>query len=298
VGGGTPVRVTVGGGRRLDVRVSGPEGGAGLVHHHGTPGACVQMRTTQAVASKHGLRLITMSRPGYGDSDRNPGRRVADVVADVAAVLDELEVERCVCAGWSGGGPHALACGAVLPDRVAGVLVVAGVGPYGADGLDFVAGMGAQNIEEFGLALEGESRLRPYLEKEREPLLNARPEDVIAAWSTLLPPVDRAALTAEYGEDVAAQLRESVRTGIDGWVDDDLAFVKPWGFELEDVRCPVVLCQGRADLMVPYAHGEWLARRLPRVTPHLDPVEGHMSWNLRLDGIFEELLVQAGIGAG
>lgn len=290
VGDATPVRVTAGDGRRLDVRVSGPEGAIPVVHHHGTPGACVQTRVTQAATSKHGLRLITMSRPGYGDSDRNAGRCVADVVADVEAVLDELGAERCICAGWSGGGPHALACGAGLPDRVAGVLVVAGAGPYGAGGLDFLAGMGEQNIEEFGLAIEGEARLRPFLEKERELLINASADDVIAAWSTLLPPVDRAALTAEYGEDVAAQLRESVRTGVDGWVDDDLAFVKPWGFELEDVRCPVVLCQGRADLMVPYAHGEWLSRHLPNVTPHLDPVEGHMSWNLRLDGIFEELL--------
>jgi pimeloyl-ACP methyl ester carboxylesterase len=293
VGGATAVRVNAGGGRRLDVRVSGPEGAAAVVHHHGTPGACVQMRVTQAIASKHGLRLITMSRPGYGDSDRSPRRSVADVVADVGAVLDQLGVEKCICAGWSGGGPHALACGAGLADRVAGVLVIAGAGPYGAEGLDFLAGMGEQNIEEFGLAIEGEARLRPYLEKEREPLLNATAGDLITAWSTLLPPVDRAALTAEYGEDVAAQLRESVRTGVDGWVDDDLAFVKPWGFALEDVRCPVVLCQGRADLMVPYAHGEWLSRHLPNVTPHLDPVEGHMSWNLRLDGIFEELIAAA-----
>src|SRR5690348_14543472 len=173
------MRVTAAGGRRLDVRVSGPDGAPAVVHHHGTPGACVQVRATQAVTAKHGFRLITMSRPGYGDSDRNAGRRVADVVADVAAVLDHLGVERCICAGWSGGGPHALACGAGLPDRVAGVLVVAGAGPYGADGLDFVAGMGEQNIEEFGLAVEGEARLRPYLEKEREPLLKASADDLI-----------------------------------------------------------------------------------------------------------------------
>lgn len=282
-------------GRSLDVRVSGPEDGVPLIHHHGTPGSVVQMRHTQRLASRHRLRLVTMSRAGYGESDRHAGRSVADVVADVEQVLDGLGAERCVVAGWSGGGPHALACGAGLPERVAGVMVVAGVAQYAAEGLDFLAGMGEQNIEEFGLALEGETSLRPYLDREGEALKDVDAAGIIEAWSTLLPAVDRAALTDEYGEDVAALLREAVRNGVDGWVDDDLAFVKPWGFALGDVRCPVVLCQGRADLMVPYAHGEWLAARLPVVSAHLDPRHGHMSWNLALDAVFEELLDRAAI---
>lgn len=284
-------------GRNLDVRASGPADGIPLLHHHGTPGSAVQLRVTQRLASRLGLRLVTMSRAGYGASGRSPGRRVVDAAGDVAAVLDHLDIDRCVVAGWSGGGPHALACGAGLPDRVAAVLLVAGVGPYRADGLDFLAGMGEQNVEEFGLAVAGEKRLRPYLEKEAEALKSAAARDIIAAWSTLLPDVDRAALTAEYGEDIAAQMHEAVRNGVDGWLDDDLAFVEPWGFELADVRCPVVLCQGRADLMVPYAHGEWLASRLPNVTAHLDPVEGHMSWNLKLDAIFAELIEKSGLSA-
>ena len=150
-------------GRNLDVRTSGPADGIPLLHHHGTPGSAVQLRVTQRLASRLGLRLVTMSRAGYGASGRSPGRRVVDAAGDVAAVLDHLDIDRCVVAGWSGGGPHALACGAGLPDRVAAVLLVAGVGPYRADGLDFLAGMGEQNVEEFGLAVAGEKRLRPYL---------------------------------------------------------------------------------------------------------------------------------------
>lgn len=282
-------------GRRLDVRLGSLEGGLPLISHHGTPGSAVQLRATQRVAARHGLRLVTTSRAGYGTSDRNQGRHVVDVVDDIAAVLDHLEADRCVVTGWSGGGPHALACAAGLAERVAGVLVVAGVAPHDATGLDWLGGMGAQNIEEFSLAEQGEAALRPYLKKERLPLIDVTPQALIEAWKTLLPEVDRVALTDEYGEDVAANLREAVRDGVDGWIDDDLAFCRPWGFSLDDVRCPVVLCQGEADLMVPYTHGRWLAAHLPAAHAHLDPAQGHMSWNLRLDGLFDELVDCAGL---
>jgi pimeloyl-ACP methyl ester carboxylesterase len=289
----TSTSVALRDGRRLDVCVTGHDGDVALVQHHGTPGSWIQIRSMQRAAVRHGMRLVTMSRAGYGASDRHAGRRVADVVTDVADVLDHLGIERCFVGGWSGGGPHALATAAGLPGRVAGALVIAGVGPYRASHLDFLAGMGQQNIEEFGLAVEGEARLRPYLEREGATLNEATAQDIIAAWSTLLPEVDRAALTDEYGEDIAYQMHEAVRTGVDGWLDDDLAFVQPWGFELADVRCPVVLCQGRADLMVPAAHAEWLAERLPDVRAHLDPNHGHMSWNLDLDRVLDELVETA-----
>ena len=289
----SPARIALRDGRRLDLCVTGPDDGLALVHHHGTPGSWTQIRAMVRATARNGMRLITMSRAGYGRSDRRAGRQVADVVNDVADVLDHLGVERCVVAGWSGGGPHALATAAGLPDRVGGALVIAGVAPYGASGLDFLAGMGRQNIEEFGLAVEGEARLRPYLEREATALKAATAQDIIAAWSTLLPDVDRAVLTDEYGEDIAAQIHQAVGGGVDGWLDDDLAFVMPWGYDLADVRCPVLLCQGQADLMVPAAHGDWLARHLPDVRPHLDPKHGHMSWNVDLDRLLEELRATA-----
>ncbi|HYM96635.1 MAG TPA: alpha/beta hydrolase, partial [Candidatus Sulfotelmatobacter sp.] len=277
-------------GRKLDVLVSGPESGPALVFHHGTPGSSLQPRRLQRATQRHGLRLISMSRPGYGDSTRRPGRSVFDVVPDTAEVLDHFGLERCLIAGWSGGGPHALACGAGLADRVDAVLVIAGVAPFSPDGLDWWGGMGEQNLEEFGLAVEGETHLRPYLELGAESLRDATPDGVIDALSTLLPPIDRQAMTDEFGADLAAHFREAVRVGVDGWIDDDLAFVRAWGFAPEDVRRPVLLCQGGADLMVPYAHGVWLADHMPDAHAMLVAEQGHLSWQTILDDLVDELV--------
>jgi pimeloyl-ACP methyl ester carboxylesterase len=221
--------------------------------------------------------LVTFSRPGYGDSTRLPGRSVADVAADVAAVLDHLDVSRCLVAGWSGGGPHALATATLLPDRVAGALVIAGVAPWDADGLDFLAGMGEQNIDEFGLAVQGETAIRPSLAAEAAALRDATVADLVKGLDTLLPEVDRAVLTDEYGADLTANFAEALRPGVDGWLDDDLAFVRPWGFSLADIAVPSFVWQGSEDLMVPFTHGQWLAGHIPGVTAHLEPGEGHLS---------------------
>jgi pimeloyl-ACP methyl ester carboxylesterase len=283
-------RIELPGGRRLDIAVSGPSGGVPLLFHHGTPGGVTQLRAMQRAAHVRGLRLVTYSRAGYGASDRMPGRTVVDVVADVTALLDHLDAPRCVVAGWSGGGPHALATAARLADRVAGALVVAGVGPYGVPGLEFLAGMGEQNVEEFSLALDGEDALRPWLEDEAVGLREATAAQVVEQLSTLLPPVDVAVLSDEFGEDLIANLSEGIRAGVDGWLDDDLAFTRPWGFELGEIAVPVFLWQGSADLMVPYAHGEWLADRIPGVVAHLEAGEGHLSMALgALEPMLDEL---------
>lgn len=281
-------------GRRLDVQVSGPPSGLPLIFHHGTPGSVVQARAVARAAHARGLRLVTTSRPGYGASSRHPGRTVADVAADTAAVLDSMQVRRCVVAGWSGGGPHALACGARLADRVAAVAVIAGVAPYPAEGLNWMAGMGEQNVEEFGAALAGEKELRGYLEAHASELRDASPEGLVAALDTLLPDVDRAVLTDEFGVDLAESIHEALRVGVDGWVDDDLAFTRPWGFTVDEVRVPTSVWQGEADLMVPFAHGQWLATRIPGVAEHLRSGEGHLSIGVgRLDEIVAELVEAA-----
>jgi pimeloyl-ACP methyl ester carboxylesterase len=270
-------------GRHLDVRESGPFDGQVLVFHHGTPGSSVPLRHMAAAAERLGLRLVTTSRPGYGESTRQIGRRVVEVAADTAAVLDFVGADRCLVAGWSGGGPHALACGARLAERVAAVAVIAGVAPYTADGLDWMAGMGEDNIEEFGAALQGEEALRPYLDRQRAELQNATPASLVSAMSTLLPPIDRAAITGDYGEDMAANFHEALRVGVDGWFDDDLAFTRHWGFDLAEVATPTTLWQGSRDLMVPFSHGQWLAERIPGVVAHLEDGEGHLS--IGIDGI-------------
>ena len=280
-------------GRRLDVRVSGPAGGLPLVYHHGTPSSARPVRALERAVHARGLRLVTTSRPGYGDSTRQPGRSVVDVVADSDAVLAALGAQRCLTMGWSGGGPHALACGARL-GAAAAVLVVAGVAPYDADGLDWMAGMGEDNVIEFSAAVQGEGQLRPYLLREGEPLRNIQAADIVSSMESLLPDVDRAVLTGEYGEDLAAGFREAVRTGVDGWLDDDLAFARPWGFSLSEISVPTMIWQGSADLMVPFAHGQWLASRLPAASAHLEDGEGHLSVGLgKLDAMLDELVKAA-----
>jgi pimeloyl-ACP methyl ester carboxylesterase len=266
-------------GRRLDLYDAGSPDGTGdvLLYHHGTPGSVVPFRPMVDAAAQVGLRLVTWSRPGYGASTRRPGRSVADVADDARQVLDLLGAEQCVTAGWSGGGPHALATAALLPDRVSGVLTMASVAPYGSEGLDFLAGMGEGNVVEFGAAVEGEAALRPLLEEEAVGLRDTDGPGIIEALGSVLPDVDRALLTDELGDWLAANCKEALRPGIDGWVDDDLAFTRPWGFDLAEVTAPVFVWQGELDLMVPFDHGRWLGGALPKATPHLEAGEGHLS---------------------
>lgn len=281
-------------GRRLDLRVSGPADGLPLVFHHGTPGAVTPKRALERAAHARGLRLVTTSRPGYGNSTRQPGRSVVDVVADTEAVLAAVNAERCLTMGWSGGGPHTLACGARLA-AAAAVLVVAGVAPHQADGLDWLAGMGEDNVIEFSAAVQGEDQLRPYLLQQREQLRDIRAADIVGSLQSLLPDVDREALTGEFGEDTAAGFREAVRNGVDGWLDDDLAFAKPWGFSLAEISVPTMIWQGSADLMVPFAHGRWLASRVAGASTHLEEGEGHLSVGLgKLDAMLDELVKAVG----
>ena len=276
-------------GRRLDIRVSGPASGLPLVFHHGTPGAVTPFRALERAAHVRGLRLVTTSRPGYGDSSRQPGRSVVDVAADTAAVLAAIGAERCLIAGWSGGGPHALACGARLGPAAA-VLVIAGVAPYGAEGLDWMSGMGEENVAEFTAAIQGEDALRSYLRAPGEHLRDITAADIVSSLRTLLPDVDRAEVTGEFGEDMAASFRAAVGAGVDGWLDDDLAFASPWGFGLDEISVPTMIWQGTADLMVPFSHGQWLASRLPAAKAHLEEGEGHLSIGLgALDRMLDEL---------
>ena len=269
--------ITLRDGSDLEVEVTGPDEGPVLLFHHGTPGGSVQFSAMAHEVHARGHRLVTWSRAGYGASTRRPGRSVADEVTDATAVLDHLGAESCVVAGWSGGGPHALACGALASERVRGVLSIAGAGPFDAADLEFLEGMGQENHDEFGAAVEGEQALRTYLEAARPELLHVTGDQIVDQMETLLPPVDRDSLTGEFGDFLARGFRQAVSVSVDGWLDDDLAFTRPWGFDLGAIEVPVYVWQGSEDLMVPFAHGEWLAAHLPNAVIHLERGEGHLS---------------------
>lgn len=280
-------------GRSLETWISGPEHGTPLVFHHGTPGSAKPTRALERAVHAHGLRYVAGSRPGYATSTRRPGRTIVDVVEDTRALLAAIDADECLVAGWSGGGPHALATAAGLPQARA-ALVIAGVGPYAALDLDFLAGMGQDNVDEFGAALAGEPFLRPYLESQRPGLLAADAAGVVTAMASLLPEVDRAVLTDEFGADTAASFADALRTSVDGWLDDDRALVGDWGFALDEITTPVLLWHGEEDLMVPVAHGRWLAAHVPGVTAHVLPAEGHLSLAVgTIDRMLDELIAAA-----
>ncbi len=258
--------------------------------HHGTPCSGILAGWWADDAAARGIRLVGYDRPGYGGSDRHPGRSIADVAADAATIGDEFGAGRFRTWGVSGGGPHALACAALLPDRVVAAATLASVAPNGADGLDWLAGMGQDNLDEFGAAIAGEHALRPYLAKASDDLVAAGPNGLADALRSLLPAVDVAAITGDVAQFMYAWLAGGQRSGIEGWLDDDLAFVRDWGFDLGSVRVPVLVVQGRHDLMVPFAHGEWLAARIPGAEARLTADDGHLTLIANLAGVHAWLL--------
>jgi pimeloyl-ACP methyl ester carboxylesterase len=264
-------------GRPLDVLLGGDAKGQALVMHHGTPSCSTLFADWDAACAARNLRLICLSRPGYAGSARQAGRNVAAAAADVADVLDILGPAKFYTAGWSGGGPHALACAALLPERCLAAATLAGVGPYGVDDLDFLDGMGPENVEEFGAALDGESALRAWKHKNAEPFRRVTGEALAAAFGGLVPQIDKDELQGGYAEAMAANMRRALAPGFDGWVDDDLAFTLPWGFDLAAIRATVTVWQGDLDLMVPFAHGSWLAQHIPTANFRSAPAHGHIS---------------------
>lgn len=283
-------------GRSLELLVQGADEGSLLVFHHGSPGAAVPFGPFDEAAAERGIVLAYYSRPGFGESSRHEGRSVASAAADAAALADHLGHDRFLTAGWSGGGPHALACAALLPDRVRAAATIAGVAPYDAEGLDWTAEMGEDNQIEYPTAARDPDELLRWMEPHVDAMATIEPGQIVAEMRSLISDVDAAEITGEYGESLAASFRAAFRHGPWGWYDDDLAFVRDWGFDLADIRVPVSVWQGRHDLMVPIAHGEWLAGHVPGARVHLRPEHGHLSLGVGAIGeIFDELLDAAGI---
>jgi pimeloyl-ACP methyl ester carboxylesterase len=211
------------------------------------------------------------------------------VATDTAAVLDALGVDTFVTLGWSGGGPHALACAALLPERCLAAGMVAGVAPYDLFGHDaWLAGMGEDNVTEFSATLTGREAIEEFLAGfDRSEITR---EGILASIGTLFSPVDVAAFSGAMADYMVEGMHHGVLRGTDGWRDDDLAFVQPWGFDLAVIEVPVVMWQGREDKMVPFAHGEWLAAHLPGARVRLSDDQGHVSLMARPQPLVEELV--------
>jgi pimeloyl-ACP methyl ester carboxylesterase len=264
-------------GRSLDVWLEGPADAIPLLFHYGTPGAGLPYEPNVKATLDRGLRWVSYTRAGYGGSTRLEGRAVAAGAADAAAVLDAIGAERAYVAGWSGGGPHALACAALLPDRVLATATIAGVAPWGAEGLDWLAGMGKENVEEFQNSLKGPDASRASLERDWPIYRAITPEAVAAAFGDLVDEVDRGIASGPFSAFLADLFHEALGRSYLGWLDDDQAFTKPWGFDLGQIRGPVHVWQGAHDRMVPFAHGEWLAGHVGGGCPHLSETHGHLT---------------------
>ena len=287
-------------GRPLELLTAGPPDGLPLLFHNGTPGGLLAFPPMTAAAAERGLRTVMYARPGYGQSAAQPGRRVADTVADAASVLDDLGADQFVTVGWSGGGPHALACAALLPGRCLAAASLAGVAPAQAAGLDWLAGMGPENIEEFGAAGQGDAALTAYLTPAADGLRQVTGEQVADELGGLVSAADRAVVTAEFAAYLAASFRAALSTGIAGWRDDDFAFVADWGFPVQQAaQVPVAVWQGTEDRMVPPSHGAWLAGHIPGARAHLLTGEGHLTLAARSFGaVLDDVLDLAGRPAG
>jgi pimeloyl-ACP methyl ester carboxylesterase len=275
-------------GRELEIADNGINSESAIVFHHGTPGHASSWSDWLESAASAGIRAIAYSRAGYGTSDRNPGRSVINVNTDIAQVLDAKNITKFVSIGWSGGGPHCLAN--TFEPRNVGAISLAGVGAFGVDDLDFLEGMGPENHDEFGAALKGEAVIDQWMNDNAGPMKSVTGSDIIEAFGGLIGDADKAVLEGGEADAMAASMRSALAVSFDGWIDDDLVFVKKWGFELESITKPVFLWQGDDDFMVPHAHSYWLEKHIPTATLTFKPGEGHISIGVKYRA---EILAQA-----
>jgi len=243
----------------------------------GTPGSRLLYGPHLLDAAERGIRLLSYDRPGYGGSTANPGRSIGDCADDVRTVIDALGIESCAVWGISGGGPHALACVGLLPDRVVAAATLASPAPFDAEDLDFFADTGQENVDDDKLILTDPDAARAKFAQDREEFFATSPQDAAASHPTLFSSVDAQVMTGELAGYLSRRNRIGLAPGIEGWWEDSVAMLKPWGFSVDAVETPVMVWQGRQDRMVPFAHGEWLARHLPNADPRLSDDDGHLT---------------------
>jgi pimeloyl-ACP methyl ester carboxylesterase len=263
--------------RTLAVQTFGNPAGRPVFLMHGTPGSRVGPLPRSTVLYNLGVHLISFDRPGYGGSDRLRGRQVAAAAADVQAIADDLGLDRFAVVGRSGGGPHALACGALLPDRVRRVAALVSLAPKDAAGLDWFAGMTPSNIRAYRAAERGHQRIAATME-QRARRIRDDPAQLLAGLRQELSGADQA-VVADSGirRMLQSNYREAFRQNADGWIDDVLAFTTDWGFKAQDITAATWLWHGADDQFSPVDHSRWLAEHIPDATLFLEPGASHFS---------------------
>lgn len=262
-------------GRELEILDNGINSDQAIIFHHGTPGHATAWLSWLDEAAAAGVRALSYSRAGYGTSDRNPGRSVISINSDIAQVLNGKGINKFVAIGWSGGGPHALAN--TFEPRNVGAISLAGVGAFGVDDLNFLEGMGPENHDEFGAALKGESVITQWMDDNAVAMKNVSGNDIREAFGGLIGEADKEVLEGATADAMAVSIRSGLAVSFDGWIDDDLVFIKHWGFDLAAITKPVILWQGDQDLMVPHAHSYWLEKHIPTAKLTFIPGHGHIS---------------------
>jgi pimeloyl-ACP methyl ester carboxylesterase len=264
-------------GRNLKVEVSGDPSGRPVFLLHGTPGSRVGPRPRPMFLYQRGTRLISYDRPGYGGSERRPGRRVVDVVEDVATVADALGLERFAVVGRSGGAPHALACAALLPERVTRAAALVGLAPRDAEGLDWFEGMAPSNVKEFRTAFTDPEQFVARL-IPRSAAIRQNPARLLEELRCDLTDADRL-IVSDIGvrSMLMRNYQEALRTSPYGWIDDVLALTGSWGFDLAGIHVPVLLWHGAQDVFSPASHSSWLAERIAGATVVLEPAAAHFA---------------------
>jgi pimeloyl-ACP methyl ester carboxylesterase len=280
-------------GRDLCLELGGDEDGFPVFVNGGTPNSRHLYEPWLADASRRGIQLISYDRPGYGGSSAAAGRSVADGAGDVLAITRALGIERSAMWGYSGGGPFTLGCAALLPETVVAAATLGSIAPYGPEDLDYFAGMGDDNVEGIKLYLDDPEASRVQGAKDREEMLQSTPEQVAEVLKTLLTPVDAAVLTGSFAVFLTECSHDGLAPGLDGWWDDGVAHMEPWGFDLDSIRVPVKIWHGRHDRFVPFQHGEWLARHVHGAEAELSEEDGHLTLLVNRVGEVHDWLLRA-----
>ncbi|MFF5056769.1 alpha/beta fold hydrolase [Micromonospora sp. NPDC000663] len=264
-------------GRLLVVEERGDPAGWPILVHHGTPssrGAAFYGPWVRDATARR-LRLISYDRPGYGGSSPRPGRTAADTAADVRAICAELDIDRLGTWGFSGGGPHALTCAALLPDLVTAAAVLAGMAPFEAEGLDWYDGMYRDDVEDTQLYLTDPVAAWKKMSQDRDEFLLASTGEMSGADGSPFMAEDAVDTLGVFHEFHSSCRAAGLTSGIRGWWDDNGTQLRPWGFDVADIAVPVLLMYGRRDVFVPSGHGGWLARHIPGVEARWFDEDGH-----------------------